>query len=130
MNNKLFLNIAVALALAGVMVSMLGCGAELTARPGQALVGTWELTTESERGTRTRTLVINEDLTGTYKGRNREFPVTDLTIEGNQVSFNVKMSFNEREFTLEFKGTLDGKTLTGEFISSRGSRDVTGKKVL
>ena len=130
MNNKLFLNIAVALALAGVMVSMFGCGAELTARPGQALVGTWELTTESERGTRTRTLVINEDLTGTYKGRNREFPVTDLTIEGNQVSFNVKMSFNEREFTLEFKGTLDGKTLTGEFISSRGSRDVTGKKVL
>jgi len=130
MDNKLFLNIAVALALAGVMVSMLGCGAELAARPGQALVGTWELTTESERGTRTRTLIINEDLTGTYKGRNRQFPVTDLTVEGDQVSFNIKMSFDEREFTLEFKGTLDGKTLTGEFISSRGSRDVTGKKVL
>ncbi len=130
MDNKLFLNIAVALALAGVIVGTFGCGAELTARPGQVLVGTWELTTESERGTRTRTLVINEDLTGTYKGRNREFAVTDVTVEGNQVSFNIKMGFDEREFTLEFKGTLDGKTLTGEFISSRGSRDVTGKKVL
>ena len=130
MDNKLFLNIAVALALAGVIVGTFGCGAELAARPGQALVGTWELTTESERGTRTSTLIINEDLTGTYKGRNRQFPVTDLTIEGNQVGFNVKMSFDEREFTLEFKGMLDGKSLTGEFISSRGSRDVTGKKVL
>lgn len=130
MNSKPILNIAVALVLISVMVGMFGCGAELAGKAGSgALVGTWELTTESQRGTRTRELVINEDLTGTYKGRNREFPVTDLTVEGDQVSFNIEMSFGEREFVLEFVGTLEGDSLNGEFTTPRGSREVTGKRV-
>jgi hypothetical protein len=94
-----------------------------------SLVGKWELTTTSDRGTRTRTLTINEDMTGTYQGRDREFPVKDLKVEGDQVTFKVTMKFNEREFTMEFKGKLDGTTLDGEFITSRGSREVTGKKL-
>lgn len=129
MDKTLVLNVAFVLVLAGVIAGMFGCGAELAARGTDALVGTWELTTESERGTRTRELVINEDLTGTYKSRNREFPVTDLTVEGDQVSFNIEMSFGEREFALEFAGTLEGDSLNGEFTTSRGSREVTGKKV-
>ncbi len=130
MDKRLVLNVAFVLVLAGVIAGMFGCGAELAGKaPAAALVGTWELTTESERGTRTRELVINEDLTGTYKSRNREFPVTDLTVEGNQVSFNIEMSFGEREFALEFAGTLEGDSLNGEFTTPRGSREVTGKKV-
>jgi hypothetical protein len=129
MSNKPILNVAAILVLSGIIAGTFGCGAELAGKPGQAFVGTWELTTESSRGTRTGTLVINEDLTGTYKGRNREFAVTDLTVEDDQVSFNVEMSFDEREFALEFKGTLEGDTFTGERVSPRGSREVTGKKV-
>ena len=130
MNSKPIFNIVVALVLISMMVGMFGCGAELAGKAGAAaLVGTWELTTESERGTRTRELVINEDLTGTYQSRNREFPVTDLTVEGDQVSFNIKMSFGEREFAFGFAGTLEGDSLNGEFTSPRGSRKVTGKRV-
>jgi hypothetical protein len=129
MNSKSILNVAFVLVLAGVIAGMFGCGAELAAKPTDALVGTWELTTESERGTRTRNLVINEDLTGTYESREREFPITDLTVEGDQVSFNIEMSFGEREFSLEFAGTLEGNSLNGEFTTPRGSREVTGKKV-
>jgi len=130
MNSKSILNVAFMLVLAGIIAGTFGCGAELAGKaPAAALVGTWELTTESERGTRTRELVINEDLTGTYKSRNREFPVTDLTVEGDQVSFNIEMSFGEREFALEFAGTLEGDSLNGEFTTPRGSREVTGKKV-
>ena len=128
MNSKLILNIAFVLVLAGVIVGTFGCGTGLVTKPADALVGTWELTTESERGTRTRNLVINEDLTGTYESREREFPVTDLTVEGDQVSFNIEMSFGEREFSLEFAGTLDGDALNGEFTTPRGSREVTGKR--
>lgn len=129
MNSKSILNVAFVLVLAGVIAGMFGCGAELATKPTDALVGTWELTTESERGTRTRELVINEDLTGTYESRDREFPITDLTVEGDQVSFNIEMSFGEREFSLEFAGTLEGDSLNGEFTTPRGSREVTGKKV-
>ncbi len=130
MKTKLILNIAVALVLISVTVGTFGCGAELAGKPpAAALVGTWELTTESERGTRTRNLVINEDLTGTYQSRDREFPVTDLTVEGDQVSFNIEMSFGERKFAFAFAGTLEGDSLNGEFTSQRGSREVTGKRI-
>ena len=109
----------------------MGCASDLATetRKASALVGVWELTTVSSRGTRTRTLTIKEDLTGTYQSRNRETPITELKIEGDQVSFKVQRKFREREFTMEFKGTLDGKMLNGQWITPRGSRDVTGKKV-
>jgi len=129
MNSKLILNIAFVLVLAGVIVGTFGCGAELAAKPTDALVGTWELTSESSRGTRTSTLVINEDLTGTYQARDREFPITDLAVEGDQVSFKVPMNFRDREFILGFAGTVEGDTFTGQRSTPRGSREVTGKKV-
>jgi hypothetical protein len=129
MNSRSILNVVFVLVLAGVIVGTFGCGAELAAKPTDALVGTWELTNESSRGTRTSTLVINEDLTGTYESRDREFPVQDLTVEGGQVSFKVPMTFREREFVLEFTGTVEGDTFTGQRSTPRGSREVTGKKV-
>lgn len=129
MHSKLILNIAFVLVLAGVIVGTFGCGAELAAKPTDALIGTWELTSESPRGTRTNTLVINEDLTGTYKARDREFPITDLAVEGDQVSFKVPMTFRERQFILEFAGTLEGDTFTGQRSTPRGSREITGKRI-
>jgi hypothetical protein len=92
-------------------------------------VGKWELTTTSDRGTRTRTLTINEDMTGTYLSRDRETAITDLNIEGDQISFKVTRTYNEREYTTEFKGKLAGEALEGDVISSRGSRKTTGKKI-
>ncbi|MCX5637404.1 MAG: hypothetical protein NTX52_06895, partial [Planctomycetota bacterium] len=94
-----------------------------------ALVGTWELTSESPQGTRTNTLKIKEDMTGTYTTRNNEIPITDLKVEGDQVTFKVNMKFNEQEVTMEFKGKLDGTTLKGQFTTPRGTREVTGKKI-
>ena len=94
-----------------------------------ALVGTWELTYESRRGTRTRKLVVNKDMTGTYEGRNSNTPITEMKIDGHQVSFKVERSFRERKFITEFKGKIDGSSFNGEFTTSRGSRAFTGKKI-
>ena len=93
------------------------------------VVGTWQFTSETSRGTRTSTLKIKEDMTGTYTSRDNEVPVTDLKVDGDQVSFKITRSFGEREFTMEFKGKVDGTTLKGEFTTSRGSREATGKKI-
>jgi len=94
------------------------------------LVGTWEMTTTSQDGTsRTNTLKISADMTGTYTGRGGDTPIKDLKVDGNQVTFKYTRSFNDQEFTMEFKGKLEGTTLNGEFISERGNRPVTGKKV-
>jgi hypothetical protein len=93
------------------------------------VVGTWEFTQETQQGTRTSTLTIKPDMTGTYKRRDTEVPITDLKVSGNDVAFKATMSFNGNETTMEFKGKLEGKTLKGEFTTPRGTREAVGKKV-
>jgi hypothetical protein len=95
-----------------------------------AIVGTWEFTRVNQQGTQTTsTLTIKPDMTGTYKARDTEFPVTGLTVNGDQVSFKVTVKYNDTEVPMEFKGKLDGGTLKGEFTSERGTREAVGKKV-
>lgn len=105
-------------------------GKKLAVAAASAVAGTWELTTESSQGqTRTNTLKIKDDMTATYTSRDTETPVTDLKVEGNQISFKITRTFNDQQVTMDFKGTVDGKTLKGEMVSARGSRPVTGKKI-
>ncbi len=136
MNQRDLINHSLVLIILAAMLTSLGCQTKSTTKPTKQpakqpakkptkqptkkspIVGTWELASTSRRGPRTRTLTINEDLTGVYQGRNREFPVTDIKLEGNQLSFNVHMQWREREFLMEFKGTLDGSTLKGQWLTS------------
>jgi hypothetical protein len=94
-----------------------------------AIVGTWEFTRETPRGTRTSTLKIKPDMTGTYTMRDNPVDVKNLKVDGNNVSFKIELSFNERQFTMEFKGMVEGKILKGEFITQRGAREAVGKKI-
>jgi len=94
-----------------------------------ALIGKWELTVTSERGTRTSLLTIESDLSGRYESFGGEIPIKDLKLEGDQVSFNIEVGFGDQTFKMEFKGKLDGKTLNGQMSSERGIREVTGKRV-
>jgi hypothetical protein len=68
-------------------------------------------------------------MTGTYTMRDNEVEVKDLKVDGNNVSFKIELSFNDRQFTMEFKGMVEGKTLKGEFITQRGAREALGKKI-
>lgn len=99
------------------------------ASAASGLVGKWEFTRETQQGTRTNTLTVKPDMTATYSSRDNEIPVTDLKVEGDQVSFKVTMTFNEQSFPMEFKGKLEGQTLKGTFTTSRGEREAVGKKV-
>jgi hypothetical protein len=93
-------------------------------RQGAALIGKWDLELTSDRGTRKQMLLVNPDLSGLYGAT----PVKKIDLEGNQVSFKITRTFGDREFESDFKGTLNGRKLTGELVSSRGSRSVTGLK--
>ena len=117
--------------LKGQMTSDRGTS-EITGKKVEAAspaVGTWEFTRETSQGTRTSTLKINPDMTGTYSFRDNPVDIKDLKVDGNNVSFKIEMSFNDRQFTMEFKGTVEGKTLKGEFITQRGAREAIGKKI-
>jgi len=95
-------------------------------RDGADLVGKWDLTTTSERGERTRRLTVYGDMTGRYELFGGESPVKDLKLAGDQVTFKLELGFGEQTFQMVFKGKLDGKTLDGEFTTSRGTTKATG----
>jgi hypothetical protein len=98
-------------------------------KPGSAVAGIWEITREGRDGTpRTVTLVLKDDLTGTYTDRDATTNVTDVRVEGDQLSFKVTVKFGDREVPTEFKGKIEGTNLKGQMTTSRGVREVTGKK--
>ncbi len=113
--------------LAGVFRSERGEIPATGERIGAPLIGKWELTTTSERGTRTRMLTIFSDMTGRYESFGGEIPIKDLKLEGGQVTFIIEMGFGDRTFKMDFKGKLDGKSLTGQLVSERGTTEVAGK---
>ena len=98
-------------------------------RAGGALIGKWELTVTSDRGTRTSLLVVDGDMTGTFESFGGEVPLKDLKLQGDQVTFNTEVSFNDQTFKRDFKAKLDGKTLKGQITSDQGTSEVTGKKL-
>jgi precorrin-6B methylase 2 len=93
-------------------------------REGGALIGKWDLELTSDRGTRKQILQVNPDLSGLY-GSNA---IKKINLEGKQVSFKIVRTFRDQEYESTFKGTLDGRKLTGERVSSRGTQTVVGKK--
>jgi hypothetical protein len=99
-------------------------------RLGAAVIGKWDLTTTSqERGPRPGSLVVFPDLSGRYETFGGEIPVKEIKLDGNNIAFSVETGFGDQTFTVDFKAKIDGKSLTGEVVSSRGTRAVTGKKV-
>ncbi len=98
-------------------------------RVGVELIGKWKLTSTSQRGSRSRILTIYPDLSGRYQRGDSEVAIKDLKLEGDQVTFEIEMGFGERSFLTRFKGTLEGGSLKGQFSTSRGDREVIGKKL-
>jgi hypothetical protein len=93
---------------------------------GAPLIGNWNLDIESERGPRKQRLTVNSDMTGLYGS----FPIKKVNFEDDKVSFKIVLEFGENKFEISFKGKLADSKLTGELTSSRGTRKVTGKKVV
>ena len=118
--------------------------AVLTMAPAQAsaqnLAGVWEITRETGRGTivQTLTLVVEgSTVTGTLAfnfggggggGGPQSFPVSDGTVNGNQFSFTVTLSFGGNDIPQMYSGTIDGETLMGTIRGGRGDQPFTAKR--
>lgn len=110
--------------LSGTMKSERG---EITVegkRVGGLVIGTWNLESTSERGTRQQRLVVNRDLTGLYG----PMPIKQVNFEDGKVSFQIVVEFGENKFEMDFAGKIEEGKLTGEMTTSRGTSKITGKK--
>jgi hypothetical protein len=57
-------------------------------------------------------------------------PIEKVNLEGEKVSFKTVLEFGERKFEMSFEGKLEEAKLTGELTTSRGTREVTGTKII
>jgi len=131
----------------GALLTALFTTAVLTMAPAQAsaqnLAGVWEITRETGRGTIVQTLTLaveGSTVTGTLEfnfgggggggggGAPPPFPVSDGTVNGNQFSFTVTLSFGGNDIPQMYSGTIDGETLTGIIRGGRGDQPFTAKR--
>jgi len=110
--------------LSGVVKSQRGEMAVEGKRIGAPLIGTWNLDTVSERGSRKGRLRVNPDMSALYGA----IPVEKVEFEGKQVSFKIVLEFGDQSFEMNFAGKVEDSKLTGELTSSRFSQKVTGTK--
>lgn len=96
------------------------------------LVGTWDVTTKSQSGERKGKLVFKADMSGTHKSERGEWPVSNVKLDGNKVTYRMVIVRQEREFELEFTATLDGTKLTGTYsVGELGDvAEVTANKAM
>jgi hypothetical protein len=111
-------------SLEGVFKSDRGEAPTKGTRLGAALIGTWNLDIESERGARKQRLRVNSDLSALY-GSNL---VKKVNFDGDKVSFKYVLTFNSQDYEVSFEGKIADSKLTGEVKTDRGTSKVTGTK--
>ncbi len=90
--------------------------------------GTWKSSITTPTGdTREATLVLKCDgdkLTGTISGRRGDTPITNASLKGNEISFEVIREFGENRFTNKYSGKIVGDTIKGkmEFVDRQGQQ--------
>ena len=82
------------------------------------VTGTWTMTVETSMGSGNPTFTLaqkGEDITGNYKGRFGEAPVTG-TIKGNQVTLTFTVSAQGQEMKTDYVGTVEGDAMAGKVV--------------
>ena len=111
--------------LSGVIKTQWGDVTAEGTRIGAALVGLWELDITTENNTRKQLLRINPDLSAMLGS----IAVKKVNLDDNKAAFKTELEFGDQTFEISFSGKIDGRKLTGELTSSRGTQQVTGKKI-
>ena len=113
------------------------CAMVLLVIPMSALqanvAGEWEMTTEVRQGPRTTNFKIQqngEKITVTMPGMRGEGEIKgEGTIKGNEIEWSITRSTQRGDFTITYKGKVEGNTMSGTFeMGDFGSREWTAKK--
>ena len=93
--------------------------------------GTWNLTLETPIGTQESTLVAQTSgavLTGTQSSPDGSQPIQDGAVDGDEASWSVSIT-SPMAMTLEFKGVVDGDSISGSVkLGMFGEAKFTGAR--
>jgi len=94
------------------------------------LIGKWELKTDTENGTKTAILTINEDMTGSYQSSDADVPVKELNYEEGKLNFKIEVQNGDEKLKeMAFKGEFHDNAIKGEFTTPEGINKITGTKI-
>ncbi|MEZ5489352.1 MAG: hypothetical protein R3F50_03425 [Gammaproteobacteria bacterium] len=91
-------------------------------------VGVWNIEMSTPLGAMPATLTIAEDGTGSMAGDMGQQNLSGIMFDGDAVNFSTSLDAQGQSITLDFSGTIDGDSLTGEFGSDFGAFGVTGTR--
>jgi hypothetical protein len=111
-------------SLEGVFKSERGEATAEGTRVGSALIGTWILDIESERGPYKQRLRVNPDMSALFGST----LIKTVDFNGDKVSFKYTLQFGDQEFETSFEGKIAESKLNGELKTSRGTSKVTGAR--
>ncbi|MET0986395.1 MAG: hypothetical protein ABW034_13405 [Steroidobacteraceae bacterium] len=93
--------------------------------------GTWEVTSQTQMGERTSSLVLSQagdTLSGSMQGDMGDMPITG-TVAGDDVAFSMTVSAMGQDLKIDYSGKLAGDTISGKIImGSYGEGTFTAKK--
>jgi hypothetical protein len=110
--------------LAVSLLVLVGCAASTP--PG---VGVWNVEMNTPLGALPATLTLNADGSG-MMGSDQlgEAPIEGVMYDGNSISFTAEVDAQGQTLVLDFSGTVEGDSVSGEFGSDFGAFAVTGSR--
>lgn len=88
-----------------------------------AVLGAWEMTLETPRGSMTQTLTFaaeGDQLAGTATAPNGTMQLQNVSFEDGRITFQVTRTLRNREITLSYAATIAGDRMTGTVSGGRG----------
>lgn len=95
------------------------------------VTGEWEITTETPRGTQTRTITFEQhgdSLSGTMETRMGTTPIHEGSVNGNEISFTMVFTRGDQSMEMRYTATVEGHEMSGRFVTPRGERPWTAKR--
>lgn len=92
-------------------------------------VGIWAVEMNTPLGAMPVTLTINEDGTGSMAADGLgSAPISGITFDGNLLAFDAEIDAQGQSIVLEFAGSVEGDSMSGEFGSDFGAFGVIGTR--
>lgn len=119
-----------------LMAAALAAPAALVAQDAAALyapvLGEWEMTLETPRGSFTQTFAFELDgdaLTGTTSSQRGESDLTNVSFEDGTLKFDVTRNFRGNSNTQSYTAKIDGDRMEGTVSGGRGGdREFTASR--
>ena len=106
-----------------------GCATTGGGGAANPLVGTWNIVMESALGTTPIVLTVNSDLSGMVSAEGLgDVPISETVVDGQSVTFKIVFDLDGQELPATFEGTIDGDSISGDFITDLGNGTVTGTR--